>query len=210
MAGNGTTYQDIILFRENLNDFQALYFHSFIAHLACHAHTLENAGRIRRTTNGTGRPLTVVLTVAGFTHTAKAMTFYNALETLTFRGTHNVNSFTFGENVYSNGLAEGLSHGCIRVAEFFYVTFRGSLSFREVIFLCFGSVFFLFLTKSYLNGVVPVSELGFHLGNHVWTGFDNGNGSLFAIGLEDAGHANLFTNNTFHVLYNLAQRLRDL
>lgn len=210
MAGNGTTYQDIILLREYLQHFQTFYFHPFVTQLACHAHTFEYTGRIRRTTYGTRSSLTVVLTVGSFTYTAESVAFYNTLEAFTFGSSHNVNNLTFSEDLAGDGFAERLGNGRVRIAEFFNVTFRGGLCFREVILFCFGGVFFFLVTKCYLYGIVPVGGLGFHLGNNAWASFDNGAGSLLTIGLEDTGHANLFTNNTFHLLYNLAQRLRDL
>ncbi len=131
MAGNGTTYQDIIFLRENLNDLQPFHFHTFSTHLSCHAHTFKYAGRIGRTTYGTRSALTVVLTVGLFTHTGEPVTSYNALETFTFGSTHNVDFLTFSENIAGERLSEGFSHGSIRIAELSNVTFREVCAFAK-------------------------------------------------------------------------------
>ncbi len=43
VTGNRTADQDIILFREDLHDFQALHLHPVAAHPAGHPHTLHYA-----------------------------------------------------------------------------------------------------------------------------------------------------------------------
>ena len=63
MARNRTTYQNVIFFRKYLYYFQSFHLYPVTAHTACHAHAFEYTGRIRRTTNGTGRSLAIVLTV---------------------------------------------------------------------------------------------------------------------------------------------------
>ena len=72
-----------------------------------------------------------MLTVRSFTNTRKSVAFYNTLETFSFSGTNNINSFTFGKNVYSNGFTNIFFYGI--VPEFFYELFSSSLCFSVVI-----------------------------------------------------------------------------
>ena len=104
MTRNRTTYQDIILFRENLYHFQDLSF--------LHGHLpIRPAIRIPFITrlasdelpNRTRSSLTIMLTVRLLTHTMETMTFNNTLETFTFCSTYYFNFFAFSENVNSNG-----------------------------------------------------------------------------------------------------------
>jgi hypothetical protein len=137
-----------------------------------------------------------VLTVRCFTNTAKAVAFYNTLETFTFRCTYYVNFFAFSKNFNGNSFSKGFLY--VWVTELFYEAFRGGLCFREVISFCFGSVLLFFVAECYLDSVVTVCALRLNLCYNVGTSFDNGTSCLLAISFEDAGHANLFANNTFH------------
>src|SRR6185312_1831355 len=60
---------------------------------------------------------------------------------------------------------------------------------------------FLFISKSNLNCIIAVSFDGLFLGYHARARFNNGHGSLPPISIENAGHANLFSNNTFHFCF---------
>ncbi len=131
MTRNRTTDKNIVFVGEHLHHLQTFHFHTVIAHAAGHTHTLEYAGRIGRTTNGTRRSLTVVLTVRSFTHTVEAMTFNNALEPLSFGSTNNTYLLTFSEDVYGNGVTNIFF--CVIIAELFYKAFRRRLCLVEVI-----------------------------------------------------------------------------
>ena len=145
MAGNGTTYQDIILFREYFQDLQTFHFHLFVTCLTSHTHTLENASRIRGTTNRTRSSASIVLSVRCFTDTRESMTFYNTLETFTFGGTYYFDCFAFCKYICGDGFTKGFLY--VRVAELFYKSFRGGACLREVIKFSFGSVLLFLLTK---------------------------------------------------------------
>ena len=135
------------------------------------------------------------------THTMKAMTFNNTLETFTFCGTNYFNFFAFSENVNSDSVTNIFFNGII--AEFFYEFFGESIGFCEVIFFGISSVLFFFIAKSQLESIITVGFLCFNLGNYAGTSFNNGTGCLLAIWIEDAGHPNFFTNNSFHLFYGL-------
>ena len=104
MAGNRATDQDIIFFCENLNHFQAFHFYAITAHTAGHAHTFEHLCRVRRSTHRTRSTLSVVLSMGRFTNTVETVAFYNTLETLSFSSADNINCFTFGEDINSDGI----------------------------------------------------------------------------------------------------------
>src|SRR5262245_4739990 len=120
MTRNRTTYQYIVLVGEYFYYAQCLHLHAVIAQAACHAHALEHAAWVRRTTHRTRSALTVVLAMGCFTHTAKAVTANNTLETFTFRSAYNTYLFTFGKYFTGDAFTYILIYGT--VAYFFYNT----------------------------------------------------------------------------------------
>ena len=103
MAGYRPAHEDIILFGEYFDDLQALHLHAIATHPARHTNALHDAAGVRRVTQRTGGPLTVMLTVRSLADTAKAMTLYDTLKTLTLRSTYDLDLVAFGEDVYSDG-----------------------------------------------------------------------------------------------------------
>ena len=95
MAGYRPAYQDVVLFREDLDDLQALHLYPVTTHPACHTHAFHNAAGIRRVTERTGSTLTVMLTMRLLTDTMEPVTLYNALETLAFRSTYDLDLVAF-------------------------------------------------------------------------------------------------------------------
>jgi len=84
-----------------------------------------------------------MLTVRLLTYTMEVMALNNTLKTFTFRSTYYFYFFTFGKDLYGNGVTKILFYG--NNAKFFYKLFGGSVGLGEVIFFCCGSVlFFLF------------------------------------------------------------------
>ena len=198
MARNGTTYQDVVFVGEYLHYFQAFNLNAVLAHSACHAHSLENAAGVRRTTDRTRGSLAVVLAVGSFTHTAESVALYNTLETFTLGGANHFNLIAFSENVYSDGITNIFFF--VVVSEFFDTLFGRSIGLCEVILGSFDRVLFFLVAESELEGIIAVCVLSFNLCDHTRTGFDNRAGSLLAACIEDAGHPNFFTNDSFHFL----------
>ena len=60
---------------------------------------------------------------------------------------------------------------------------------------------FFFISKSNLDCIISVSIYSFLLSYDTWSSFNNGHSSLPAIGIENAGHANFLSNNTFHFYF---------
>src|SRR5580765_8452262 len=60
-------------------------------------------------------------------------------------------------------------------------------------------MFFVFVAKCQLESIVAVAVLCSYLCNHTGTCFNNSAGCLLASGIEDTGHPDFFSNNTFHV-----------
>jgi hypothetical protein len=60
-------------------------------------------------------------------------------------------------------------------------------------------MFFFFLTKGELNGIISVAFDRFYLCNNTGAGFNYGARDILTLGIEDAGHANLFSDDTCHL-----------
>jgi hypothetical protein len=69
-----------------------------------------------------------------------------------------------------------------------------------VIFFSTDGVLFFLVAEGNLEGAVAISFLRFNLSNDAGTGFNNRTGSLLAALIEDAGHPNFLTNDSFHFL----------
>jgi hypothetical protein len=198
VARNGSTYQDVVFVGEYLHHLKAFHLNAVLAHTACHAHAFEYTGRIRRATDRTGGALTVVLTMGSFTNTGEAMALNYALEAFSFSGTYYLHLIAFSEDVDSNGVADIFFEG--RVAEFFYEFLGRGLGLGEVTFFCTDGVLVFLVAVGNLEGAVAVRFLSFNLRHNAGTGFDDGAGRLLATRIEDAGHPNFLSNDTFHFL----------
>ena len=126
------------------------------------------------------------------------MALYNTLETLTLCNANNVNFFTFSENVHRNGITNIFF--LKKVSEFLDTFLGRSIGLCEVILLCSLSVLFFLIAECDLEGVIAICFLRLYLSNNAGTSFDNSAGSLFAARIEDAGHPNFFSNDSFHFL----------
>src|SRR5690606_116966 len=153
---------------------------------------------VRRTTYGTGSALTIVLTVRSFTHTGKTVTLYYTLEAFTFGGSDYGNFLTFSEDLYSYSFTNLFIYGTI--TNFFNDCFRRCICLSEVIEKRFGSILFFCFSECDLKRIITVGIYGLLLSNHTRTSFDDGTSGLLAIRLKHTGHADFFTNNTFHFL----------
>src|SRR5436853_2068436 len=61
-------------------------------------------------------------------------------------------------------------------------------------------MFFILVAESQLKCRVTIALFCSYLRNHAGTCFDNGASGLLARRIEDAGHPNFFSDNTFHFL----------
>src|SRR4030095_3743839 len=68
-------------------------------------------------------------------------------------------------------------------------------------------VFFIFVAKCQLESSIPIAVLSSDLCHHAGACLDDGTGSLFTCRIEDAGHSDFFSNNTFHFLTVFPARL---
>jgi hypothetical protein len=67
-------------------------------------------------------------------------------------------------------------------------------------FLRSESVFFFLVAKCHLKSTVTIIVHGLHLRYYTGTGLNNGTRGLLAARIEDGGHPDFFTNDSFHVL----------
>ena len=79
------------MFRHYFDNLQVLNSHTFISHLATHAHAFKHLCRVRTSTNRTWLAGTIMLTVSRLTNTSKTVAFNYTLE-----------AFTFGRSYYIN------------------------------------------------------------------------------------------------------------
>src|SRR5258708_36192031 len=91
-----------------------------------------------------------MLTVRLLAYTMEVMALNNTLKTFTFRSTYYFYFFTFGKDLYGNGVTEVLFYGII--GKFFYKLFGESVGLGEAIFFCLGSVLFFLFAVTYLRG----------------------------------------------------------
>jgi hypothetical protein len=70
-----------------------------------------------------------------------------------------------------------------------------------MVFSRFEGVLFFFVAERYLEGAVAVGFGCFYLCYNAGTGFDDRAGRLAAGRIEDGGHPDFFTNDSFHVAY---------
>src|SRR5690348_1482955 len=127
------------------------------------------------------------------------MTLYHTLETLSFGSAYNGHLVAFGKDVNTNGVADIFIS--FAIAYFFYYFFCRSICFGKMIFFREKSMLFFFIPKSYLKCIVTISCNGFLLSDHAWPCFNNSDSSLLTTIIENAGHANFFSNNTFHFYF---------
>src|SRR5678815_1573264 len=135
------------------------------------------------------------------------MTFNNTLETFSLGCSYNINFFTFSKYFNSDRLTKSLFNRII--AEFFYKLFGCSISLCEVICSSSSSMLFFFVAISDLGRIVPVGVNSLNLCNNTRTSFNNGAGSLLSIRTEDAGHPNLFSNDSFHLLFFVPSKVEE-
>src|SRR5690606_18659669 len=199
-AGN----EDIILIRENLDYAERFNFHAISSHAACHTKAFENTARVRRSTHRTRCTLTIMLTVRRLTHPMEAVTFHNPLESFTFCSTNHRYFFSFRKNITCNGFTNLFIERTI--TNFFYNGFGSSICFCKMMKQCFRSVFLFGFAECDLQRFIAVRLKSLLLRNYARTSFNDGASRLLTIGLKHAGHADFFTNNTFHYPCILVKR----
>jgi hypothetical protein len=75
--------------------------------------------------------------------------------------------------------------------------------------VCFGlyGVLFVFIAECELKRRITIRIFCFNLGYRAGASFNDGAGSLPSISAEDAGHPDLFSNNSFHFFAVLAPQV---
>ena len=138
---------------------------------------------------------TVVLTVGLTTDTGESVALYDALETLTFGSTDNVNELnTLSEDVcYGNGVSK-LELSC-EVSLEFYELLLGSSSclFKMTLQGRAGAFLFLFVIGK-LHCGVTVGLHGADLRDNTRTSLNDGARYILTVGTEDGNHSDFFSN----------------
>src|SRR5215207_2121199 len=76
-----------------------------------------------------------------------------------------------------------------------------------MIFSRFKRMLFFFVAEGYLQGAIAIGLLRFNLCYNTGTGFDDRASRLAAGRIEDGGHPNFFTNDSFHVAYGCSRKV---
>ena len=165
--------------------------YSVTTHLSTHAHAFEYFCRVRTSTNRTRLAGTIVLTVSSLAYTTKTMSLNNALETLTFGCSGNVYEVSAIEQFYGHCVTEiqfGLKF--FELSQVFLGCYSG---FLEVTHQRLGSMLFLLVLETQLNGSIAIFFYGLHLSNNTRTCFDNSAWYIFTLGTENGCHSDFFS-----------------
>ena len=197
MAWNSTLDKDDVLIREHLKNLKMTHFLLNVTHVSTHTHAFHYFGGEGRVTERARSAQTVVLTVGLLHYTTESVTLHNALETFTFRSTHNGYFVAFLENFrYGNNFAKALFK--VHVAELKYFVLGCRSGFFKVPFQRRRGVFFFALAVSELQSVVAIGFVVENLCDYTRASFDDRTGNVFTVAVVDAGHSDFFTNQTVH------------
>ncbi len=194
MSGNGSFDHEQVLLGKDLQDFEVLDRDPLTTGASGHPHPLENLSGIGSGSDRTGSALAVVLTVGRIVDTAKTVSFDDPLETLSLGGTNGADDVTRFKNFTDgNNIADSFFNN-IEITEFYNPFFRSGTGFVKMAEERLRSVFYFGITKSKLEGVVPIGFVRFDLGNNAGTGFYYRASNIVSSIIVDTGHADFFTD----------------
>ena len=142
-----------------------------------------------------------MLTVGLPAYTLETMALNNTLEAFTFRNTNGVYPVTFNEDVLNVNLLAQFSQWrkfIAKIAEFNNCTLGAGVGLLKMTLKRFRGIFFFFIAKSKLEGLVAILFLIFDLRYYARTGFDYRNCQILAVGTEYAGHSYFPSNYSRH------------
>jgi hypothetical protein len=123
-------------------------------------------------------------------YTAETMTLNNALETVTFRSTCDVNEVYIREQVYSDNITElVLLVITLELSEVLHWSYACLL---EVTHYRLRNVLFCRFLEAYLNSFVAVVLYGLNLRNYTRTYFNYSAWNVLSISTEDGSHSDFF------------------
>ena len=178
------------MFGDHFENLQVLSGNALAAHLTTHTHALEDLRGIRTCTNRTRLALTVVLTVSHLTHTTKTVTFYDTLETLTFRSSDYIYEVVFTEEFHSHCIAE---IELLIINKFSEMTLRRHTGLLKMTQKRCGNILFLHILEAYLHCSITVGFNSFDLSYYARTAFDNCARHIFAVGTENGSHSDFLS-----------------
>ena len=134
-----------------------------------------------------------MLTVSEISNTAETVSFNDALETLTFGGSNDIDEFAFLEDFNCQNFAVFFLMAFLETGEFSQIAFRGGTCFCKMAFHRLGGMRLFLLAKSQLNGIIAVFLDRLHLCNDTRTSFNHCARYLLTVGIKKTGHSNFFT-----------------
>ncbi len=137
---------------------------------------------------------TVVLTVGHTTYTGESVTFYNALETLTFRSTHHIDELDVREDVcHGEGITQLELSGEV-CGEFHELLLGSSSSLFEMALQGRAGAFLFLFVIGKLHGGITVGFHGANLRDNTRTSLNDGARDILPVGTEDGNHSDFLSN----------------
>ncbi len=127
------------------------------------------------------------------TYTLETMTFNNALETFTLRGTDYIYFVVLSEQQICGEYITGFGFIC-ETFELNQMSLRSYTSLVKMAFFGLVGVFFSFFLKTQLNGCITVCFNSLYLCNYARTGFNYSAWNVLSLGTEDRSHTDFLSN----------------
>ena len=164
-----------------------------ITGLSSHTHPLEYTRRIRRCTYRTRSAETVVLTVSEISNTAESVALDDTLETLTFRGSDDIDKLAFLEYIDSQYFTIFLLVALLKTSKLGEVALRRRASLGKMASHGLGNARLLLLAKGKLNSLIAILLDGSHLCHYTRTSFNHCARYLLTVGIKKTGHSNFLS-----------------
>ena len=161
-----------------------------LAHVAGHLHAAHDGAGKQALPDGPGTPPPALGAVRGVA-APKIVPFHHAFEPAPLGDANGIHKIALRENIRADDVARLDRQG--EITEFADAFGRGGAIFFEMAQQPLGHAMFLLVVKAQLHRVVAVGRLRFGLENTIGAGQDDGHGHDDALGVIDAGLAQLFS-----------------
>src|SRR5664280_406562 len=138
-------------------------------------------------------PEPIALSVSSSSYSTETVTFYNALESSSFRPSSYIN-YAVGSEKFCSEYISLLALAFFKTCEFNDLSLWSCIGLLEMAQFGFSSVFFFFVVKSKLYGIIAILVHCFNLCYNTWPGLQNRTWNILSVFIENGGHSYLFTN----------------
>ena len=134
-----------------------------------------------------------MLSVSLIPYTIEVMSLHDTLETLTLRGSNDIDKFPFLKHINCQHLTILLFMPILKTSKLGHITLGSRVSLCKVPLHRLRCMRLFLLPKRQLYSIVSVRFDGFHLCNYTRTSLYNSARHLLAVGIKQASHTNFFT-----------------